>query len=157
MEVTDLEAVTLLRERLLKKYPEWTDLRFASSGDVPILRLSLPHREDHELSVEVGRTEATVAYSDGLPPGPAEQLFIWNDDQLEEGLDAVCEHIAGLVRGEVLLVREQLSRFTQFVRRHDCDSLLWFVATEDFERWSRRRRRRVQRVWSWDGTQRLAI
>ena len=53
MEVTDLEAVTLLRERLLKKYPEWTDLRFASSGDVPILRLSLPHREDHELSVEV--------------------------------------------------------------------------------------------------------
>ena len=158
MEDADLEAATVVHEALLRSYPEWTDkLRFDRSGDLPMLTLVSPHCPPHELSVEVCRTQATIAYSDGLPPGPAERLFIWNDAPLDEGLDAVRESVAALVQGKIILVRERLSPFIRLLRRRDCDSLLWFVANRDFERWSRRRRRRVQRAWSWDGAPRFTV
>jgi hypothetical protein len=158
VKVADLETATVLCDRLRRSHPEWTgNLQVNKSGNLPIITLLLPHCPEHEFSIEVQRTEATVAYSDGLAPGPAEQLFVWGNAPLEECLAAVCEYICSLLRGDIILVREQISGVVQFLRRHDCDSLLWFVPSDDFKRWSRRRRRRVQRAWSWDGTSKLAI
>jgi len=57
------------------------------------------------------------------------------------------EYVAGFVR-------ERLSR--QAVRRYDCDSLLWFVPREELERWPVRKWERVERAWTWDGTQWIA-
>ena len=158
MESVNRETASLLCDRLAKSHPEWiNNLRVDESAELPVVVLSLPHCPGHELSIEVQRTEATVAYSDGLPPGPAERLFVCATDTAEEGLDAVCEWIASLVRGEIILVRERLSRLVRFIRRQDCESLLWFVDGDEFKHWSLRRRRRVLRAWSWDGTPRLAI
>ena len=71
MESTDLETAKSLFARLVENHPEWIkNLRIDKSGDQPVVTLSLPHCPEHELSIEVRQTEATVAYSDGLPPGP---------------------------------------------------------------------------------------
>jgi hypothetical protein len=75
MESADLESAIFLCDRLAKTHPEWINsLRVDKPGDLPIVMLSIPHFPEHGLSIEVQRTEATVAYSDGLPPGPAERL-----------------------------------------------------------------------------------
>jgi hypothetical protein len=158
MEPADANAARLLQERLLESHQEWSENLFVDlSGNLPILTLVLPHCRKHELSIEICRTEATVAYSDGIPPGPAEAVFVWGDDPLGKGLDAVFEHIAALVQGKVILVRERLPRVVQFVRGHDCDSLLWFVPIDEFKGWSSRRQRRVLRIWSWDEARQFAI
>jgi len=158
MEPADADAVKMLRERLIERYREWAEnLVVDISGNLPNLTLVLPHCREHKLSVAISRTEATVSYSDGIPPGPAEAVFVWGYAPLGKGLDLVCEHIAALVQGTVILVRERLPRGVQFVRRHDCDSLLWFVPIDDYKGWSARRRRRVLRVWSWDKAQPFAI
>ena len=150
MEPTNLSVAEQLRNQLVGSHPEWADsLRLDTSSDLPILRLPLPHSPTHELTIEVQRTEAIVFYSDGRPPGPAEELFAWGGQySLNEGLDAVCVHIDELVRGDVILVREQLSGIMQILRRHERDSVLCFVERKDYERWSPRRRQRA-RVWSW--------
>jgi len=157
MNTVDFDAARELRQRLLRRYPAWShDLNMDSSGEVPILTLRLHHCPEHELAIEVRRSEATVTYNDGLPPGPAERLFIWDDD-LGDGLDSVCEFIAEFVRGGIVLVRERLSRLVRFLRRHDCESVLYFARASDIEQLSRRRRRRIYRVWPWDGAARLPI
>lgn len=151
MEPADVDAVRLLQQWLLESHQEWAEnLVVDLSGNLPILTLVLPHCPGHELSVEICRTEATVAFSDGLPPGPAEAVFVWGDDPLAKGVGAVREHIDALVQGKVILVRERIPRVVQIIKRHDCDSLLWFVQIDDFKGWSARRRRRALRVWSWN-------
>lgn len=151
MHPADLEAARRLVGLLLEAFPEWDEkLRLDRSGQLPVVAVSPSHFPLHVLSVEVGRAEAIVAYSDGFPPGPAEQILTWRDGPLDEGLRGVRQWIAALVRGEVVLVRQRLTPFVRFLRRHDCNSVLRFVARAEFESWPRRRQRRIQRAWSWD-------
>jgi hypothetical protein len=151
-DIEDLQVANLLRERLLKSHRQWADrVLIDDSGAVPALNLASPHCEGHTLSIQIDRTEATVAYSDGCRPGPAERLLIWNEAPVAAGIDAVCEYIDQLVQGRIVLVRERLLRFVQFIFRHHCGSRLWFVPTDELRHWSPGRQRRILRAWSWDG------
>ncbi len=63
------------------------------------------------------------------------------------GIDEMCDYAEDVIQGRTILVREGVSRFGQFLRRHDCDSLLWFVEHEKL-----RKRRRILKAWSWTET-----
>ena len=149
MEIAEQSVAQSLRERILRARPDWREaLQLTAGGEHPVLTLAPPHCESHTMSIEVLPTGATISYSDGHPPGPAEVLFDWEHETVDDGFDAVAEYLDELVRGEILLVREGLSKLTQFLRRHDCRSLLWFVTREEFDCWSLRRCRRVLQVWT---------
>jgi hypothetical protein len=154
----DVNTAEQLRGRLLGDHPDWVDrIVLDCASERPLLTFAPPHWPEHRMTIEICRREATVAYSDGLPPGPAEALFIWGDAPTSQGIKAICSHVDALVDGRLVLVRERLSRVVQFLRRHDCDSLLDFVPKAELNRWSRRRRHRILSAWSWSGERSFAV
>jgi hypothetical protein len=135
-------------KRLLQRQPRWA-AQVCRDDFKPWL--VPPRWPGHSLYLgDLDSTSATVCYYDGRPPDPAEAHFDWsNPDNTSSAIDALCDYAESVIQGRTILVRDGLSRFSQFLRRDDCDSLLRFVERESFERWSDRKRSRVLRAWSW--------
>jgi hypothetical protein len=145
------QARELLRQRLLRRCPEWNGgIRVENSGEAPIVALEVPGHPGHRLSVAISGREATIAYDDGRPPGPAEKLLLWGSDPPADGVDAICGFVEALIRGEVALVRERVSGLIRILRGDKAESILRFVPAAELARWSARRRRRILRAWAWD-------
>jgi hypothetical protein len=146
-----VEAARLLVDRLGREHPEWCRrLRVEEAVGEQVVKGDVPGRAGHELSVVLSDAEATVAYRDGLPPGPAEKLFIWGDAPASEGIEAVVRFVDDLIRGETVLVRERIPALARLLRRDGAESLLRFVTVAELADWPPRKRRAVDRVWAWD-------
>lgn len=109
--------------------------------------MPVPGRVGHLLTFRCEPNSIEVGYDDGLPPGPATQLFVFEPDELEE---AIGEGVAGLVQEllaeNIVVVREALPWHVRLVRRFDCTSLAWFRHRSAISGPS------VVAVYSWKGT-----
>jgi len=98
MDPTDVQVTKEFEQRLSRALPGLNyDLELDGTDRFPRVRLSVPGRVGHELAIEILATEATVCYSDGRPPWPAETQFIWGND-FAVGLESVCVLLAPLHR-----------------------------------------------------------
>lgn len=150
--MTESQPAERLRERLESQHPGWRGrLRVDTDGAVQTVALDVPSHSGHRLAVEISPSEARVSYHDGLPPGPAEKQFIWANDPLSDGIEAVCRFVEDLTHGHVVLVRRRLSRLIRFLRMDEAESLLSFVPAAELAIWSSRRRGAIVKSWTWDG------
>ncbi|HYJ33584.1 MAG TPA: hypothetical protein VE326_10230 [Candidatus Binatia bacterium] len=143
-------VATLLAARLRALHPE-LDPSVDSMTVHMSVRLPVPGRPGHELRADLYEEGATIAYDDGVPPGPAEKILVWGAASDGAILGAVIGALEEIFAGRVVLVREPLSGWVRFIRRQDCDSLLGFVPSEEFRRWPGRRRERLLGSWTWSG------
>jgi hypothetical protein len=79
-----------------------------SLSDRAVLETDVPGHAGHRLRIVLEPGEALVEYDDSLPPGPAEQLFIFSDDT--DGLDAVADFVASFTTGRTVAVRRKGTR-----------------------------------------------
>lgn len=140
----------LLAERLRTLHPELHPSVDSAQVHMSV-HLPVPGRPGHELRADLYEEGATIAYDDGLPPGPAEKILVWGTASDGAILYAVIGAMEEVFANRVVLVREPLSGWVRFLRRQDCDSVLGFVPLEDFRRWPKRRRKRLLRSWTWSG------
>lgn len=155
---SDPEATRLLRERIARERHDWDrHIRIEDAEGIETVALDVPGHPGHRLSVVISKTEAMVAYSDGLPPGPAEKLLVWGNADVSDGVEAVAGFLGRLFRGDVVLVRERASHFTRILRGDEVDSLLRFESASEITGWPARRRGKIVRAWAWSPDQRLAI
>jgi len=106
-----------------------------------------PTRAGHRVDVIQRANTFEVAYSDGLPPGPAERLFVFGGSgQRREAVEALVAFLEGLFAGRVVVYRERLNAVAKLLRRRDCDDLLWFAAPEEI---TPRKRRGITALYDW--------
>src|SRR5262245_14327166 len=148
---------TLTRALLERFHKRWPELASNLTSDEYDFELLVPGRPEHRLYIDIHTGEATLSYSDGLPPGPAEQMFVWESLDDAGAAEQVLNVLATFVQGDLIVVREPLSSVVRLLRGHDCDSLLSFARAHDLADWPPSRRHRVIAAWSWNGPYQLAI
>jgi hypothetical protein len=120
-----------------------------SADDESSLRAAIPvpGRGGHLLTFRCESNSIEVGYDDGLPPGPATQLFVFEPDELEDAIgEAVAGFVEELMAENIVVVREALPWHVRLVRRFDCTSLPWFRDRSAISGTS------VVAVYSWKGT-----
>ena len=150
--MTPSEAAALLCDLIVASNPDMAQYVRAGEQDREsvYVNLGVPACDAHSFWVDVGATDATICYSDGGHPGPAETHFDWTRGPVEDALRVIAGRVTDVFAGRTLILREALPRLTQLLRRDGAESLLWFVEEGTIARWSRRERRRVIRVWRWE-------
>lgn len=141
----------LLAQRLRALHPDLNPKVTSSAPNHVSVRLPVPMHPGHDLRTDIYEEGATIAYDDGQPPGPAERMLVWGSASDGAALYAMMGVLEEVFADRFVLVREPVSGWVRFLRRQDCDSLLWFVPVEEFRRWPERRRKRVLGAWVWSG------
>ena len=146
------QLASQLVQQLAATWPQWSarlreqEQRFATH-EIVELSIPVPSQRDHALRFAIrGPREIEVHYDDSQEPGPAEKLFVWGEgDPAADGVGAVVEFTKLLVRGEVVVVREQMAWWARLLRRKEADSTLRFVDRET----AARQAARWQCVYTW--------
>jgi hypothetical protein len=94
----------------------------------------------------VSADEVQIHYYDGEPPGAAERLFTWDESDAVSALEEIARFVEDLLTARIVVVRERLPRFLSWLRGRDCDSLPWFVHTEELGQW---KPHKIKAVYSW--------
>jgi len=101
-------------EDLLRAFPEWAAFTTSGARDHEdpqalgdaYLEVSCPSNgARHVLAVRISAHTVEVSYSDGLPPGPAEQQFIAPSQDLTGATAEAVAFVRRLTYGQVGLVR----------------------------------------------------
>jgi hypothetical protein len=96
---------SLILEALRNKCPGEQIIIF--DNDPSYTKIRNPHNPDHALCIlMLSETELQIEYHDGISKGPAESLFIWNDNSnVQDLINKVSEWISLFMRGEIVIIK----------------------------------------------------
>jgi hypothetical protein len=153
----DLNARSrLLLDVLLAEFPAWTSCveEYGPANDAEAepgsicLVVHSPAHPRHSLSIAVRGNFVEVAYSDARPPGPAEQIILVPDGEVEAGCFAVLNFVRDVIEERQLVVREPLGWITRTLRGDGCIDLASFRSASEV---GAAPTRRYPVVYSWLG------